>query len=239
MSDSFIKDKIVWITGSGRGIGAATAIRLAALGARVVVSARTEKEINAVAERIGQNNGRALAIPCDVTVAAQIRALVNKIKSDWGAIDILINNAGISTFKKIILTSEEEWDGMMQTNLKSAFLCCQAVLPDMMERQSGHIVNIVSVAGKQPFYNSGAYCASKYGLHGFTEVLRLEMRKYHIRVTAVCPGAVDTSIWGSANVDRTRMMKPEQIAKIIAEVCDNPPELTQEEVVVRPIGGDL
>lgn len=239
MNDSLLKNKIVWITGSGRGIGAATAIQIAARGAQVVVSARTEKELQKIADHIQLHYGRALPMPCDVTIAAQIQALVQKVKSEWGAIDILINNAGIGTFKKIILTSEGEWDGMMQTNLKSAFLCCQAVLPDMMERGSGHIVNIVSVAGKQPFYNSGAYCASKYGLQGFTEVLRLEMRKYHIRVTAVFPGAVDTSIWGSSNVDRSRMMKPDQIAKIIAETCDNPSEFTHEEVVVRPIGGDL
>jgi NADP-dependent 3-hydroxy acid dehydrogenase YdfG len=239
MKQSILKDKIIWITGSGRGIGAATAIQLASRGARIVVSARTHDEIAQVAADIKKSKGQSLAIRCDVTCRDDIQTAIREVKTTWGPVDILINNAGLAVFKKIIQTSEQEWDAMMQTNLKSAFLCTQAVLPDMIKKQMGHIINIVSVAGKQPYFSSGAYCASKYGLVGFTDVLRLEMRKYHVHVTAVFPGAVDTAIWNSARADRGKMIKAEDVAHIIAELCESPSTLMLEEVLLRPLGGDL
>jgi len=236
---SAIEGRIVWVTGSGRGIGAATALLLASRGARVVLSARTSGEIQEVADRIRRSGGQALPMRCDVTLQAEIHNLLKLVKSTWGAVEILINNAGIAVFKKIVHTSEDEWDAMMSANVKSAFLCTQAVLPDMIEVQSGHIVNIISVAGKQPYESSGAYCASKYGLAGFTDVLRLEMRKFHIRVTAVYPGAVNTGLWDSVKADRSKMMHVQDIAKIIVEACDHPPAVGLEEVVIRPASGDI
>ncbi|RQW05979.1 SDR family oxidoreductase, partial [candidate division KSB1 bacterium] len=207
-----LNTKVVWITGSGRGIGRAAARLLAQHGAAVVVSSRTQKEIDAVAEQIKKTGGRALAIRCDVTQKQQILNLVSLVKQQWGPIDVLINNAGVGIFGKITRMNEQDWDTLMNINLKSAFLCTQAVLNGMIERETGHIINIVSVAGRQPYYNCGGYCASKYGLMGFTDVLRMEVRKYNIKVTAYLPGATDTDIWGEANVDRSKMMRAEDVA---------------------------
>ena len=127
----------------------------------------------------------------------------------------------------------------MDVNRKGAYLCSHAVLPDMIEKKAGHIINVVSVAGKQPYYSCGGYCASKYGLLGFTDVLRLEMRKHGIKVTAFLPGATDTAIWGDADVDRSKMMTPEQVAEGIVSICYSNPNVLNEEIVMRPIGGDL
>jgi NAD(P)-dependent dehydrogenase (short-subunit alcohol dehydrogenase family) len=234
-----IKGKVVWITGSGRGIGSAIARALAARRARVVVSARTEDDIAAVAGEINADGDSALAIPCDVRDPKQIDELVRQTTDLWGTIDILINNAGIAHFKKIIETTPEEWDAMMDTNLKSAFLCSQAVLPAMLERQSGHIINIVSVGATQPYYNSGGYCASKYGLLGFTEVLRMETRKHGIKVTAMLPGATHTDIWGGREMDAQRMMAPEDVARAVVAVCEADAAAMIESIVMRPQGGDL
>jgi len=164
---------------------------------------------------------------------------VKRVHDKWGDIDILVNNAGIAVFDKILNIREEDWDAMMAINLKGAFLCTQAVLDRMIIRQSGDIINIVSVAGRVGYYNCAAYCASKFGLLGFTEVLRKEMRKHGIRVMAIMPGATDTALWGDADVDRRKMMRPEQVAQTIVSLCCTPPDVMPEEIVVRPIGGDL
>ncbi len=234
-----LQKKVVWITGSGRGIGRAAAIAMAQESAKVVVSARTGDEIEAVAHEIYSTGGQAIPFVCDVTQSEQISDLVDKVQARWGAIDILVNNAGAGIFKKILETTEVEWEKMMDINLKGAFLCSRAVLTNMLERQSGHIINIVSVAGKQPYYNCGGYCASKYGLLGFTDVLRLETRNFGIKVTAFLPGATDTAIWQDADVDHTKMMAPEQVAEGIVSICCDNPNVLKEEVVMRPIGGDL
>ncbi|HPG41178.1 MAG TPA: SDR family oxidoreductase [bacterium] len=239
MKTGKLSEKIIWITGSGRGIGKAAALALAECGARVVLCARSSGEINETATEIHTIGGQVLAIPCNVSDQNQVDALVNRVKQQWGPVDILINNAGVAAFKKIVNTTVQDWDAMLDSNLKAAFLCSQAVLPDMLEKGAGHIINVVSVAGKQPYYNCGAYCASKYGLLGFTEVLRMETRKHGIMVTAFLPGATDTTLWGSANVDRTKMMTTAQVAQGLVNICASEPGCMTEQVIMRPIGGDL
>ena len=238
MNENNINGRVCWITGSGRGIGRAIAIALAEKGARVVLSARTESELNETAQDIETSQGKVIAIPCDVFKRADVIRLVKSVNEKWGHIHTLVNNAGTGIFKKIENLSEKEWDEMMDVNLKSAFLCTQAVLPPMLENKAGHIINIVSVAGKTPFLNCGGYCASKYGLLGFTEVLRMEVRQKGVQVTSFLPGATDTAIWGDANVDRKKMMTPEQVASGILSICNNSDTMI-EEVVMRPMGGDL
>ncbi len=232
-------NKTVWITGGGRGIGKAAALLLAKQGAAVVVSSRTQSELDAVAAEIDKNGGRAMAVRCDVTRKQDIIDLVSKVKDHWGPVDVLVNNAGTGIFDKISRLREKDWDTLMDTNLKSAFLCTQAVLDDMMARESGHIINVVSVAGRQPYYNCGGYCASKYGLLGFTDVLRMEVRKYNIKVTAYLPGATDTGIWGEAQLDRSKMMQVGDVAQGLLNICCRPQNTMVEEVVLRPQGGDL
>jgi 3-oxoacyl-[acyl-carrier protein] reductase len=140
---------IAWITGASRGIGAATAIALAERNVRVALSARHIEGLQHTARTITESGGRALIVACDVGKKSDVERAVTAIKSEWGAITLLINNAGTAVFKKILDTQEEDWDKMMSANLKSAFLCTQAVLPDMIKAQEGHVINIVSVAGRQ------------------------------------------------------------------------------------------
>ena len=234
-----LNGKIAWITGSGRGIGEAIAFALAAQGAKVVVSARNDDDIARIAGEINANGDSALAIPCDVQVNSDIINLVQQTKDVWGPIEILINNAGIAFFKSILDTSEEEWDAMMNTNLKSAFLCTKAVLPDMIRMKRGKILNIVSVAGIQAYHNCGGYCASKFGMHGFTDVLRMEHRRHGIQVTSIIAGATKTAIWGDAAVDFSIMMTPEHVSQAIVSVCEAGESTHIEEIVLRPQGGDL
>ena len=233
------ENKIVWVTGGSRGIGKATAIEFAKMGSKVVISSRSQQNLDKVASEIIMNGGKALALACDVSDAKSVRKTVTKIEHHWGPVELLINNAGIAKFTSILETSEQDWDDMMAINAKSAFLCSQAVLPCMLKNQSGYIINMVSVAGNTAFTNCGGYCASKHAMLGFTNVLRKEVRESGIKVTAILPGATETAIWGNADVPNEKMMRPHDIAKIIVGVCTDSQRALQEEIILRPIGGDL
>lgn len=238
---SKIKDKVVWITGGGRGIGKATALAFAENKAHVAVSSRSADELDHVVSEMIKINpaGKTLAIPCDVSKSQSVTKTVNKIINTCGPVDILINNAGIAKFNNVLETTEQDWEDMMSVNAKGAFLCSKVVLTDMIKKKTGHIININSTAGKKAFPNCAGYSASKYALQGFTDVLRLEARQYGIKVTAVFPGATETAIWGSADVAYHKMMKPADVAKVLVDVCKDNQRALQEEIVLRPVGGDL
>ena len=189
------KAKTAIITGSSRGIGKETAILLAKREINVVVCATSESQINSIAQEINwiiekennsnkyiSNETRVLGLKCDVTISSDINHLVNSTINKFGSIDILINNAGIAFNKKIINTSEEEWDKTINTNLKGPFLFTKAVLPYMIKNNYGIIVNVNSGAGKYGFENLSAYCASKFGLMGLAKSVALESNPYNIRI---------------------------------------------------------
>ena len=157
------------VTGSGRGIGKETAILLAEKGLSVIVSSRTQTEIDSVVKEIksigkSQVSGRK----CDVSIAADVNDLVKEALNNYGSIDVLISNAGISYVKKVVDTTEEEWNQTLDINLKGAFLSCKAIVPHMMMNNLGVIINVSSGAGKVGFEDISAYCASKFGLIGLT-----------------------------------------------------------------------
>ncbi|MDZ7413964.1 MAG: SDR family oxidoreductase [candidate division KSB1 bacterium] len=230
---------IAWVTGAGRGIGRAIAEALARKGLRVVLSARSPAQIQAVAAQIQASGGEALPIAADVTKEDELKQLVSQVRERWGPIDILVNNAGVWRFTEVQDVSVEEWQEQLAVNLTGAFLCTKAVLEDMLRRSSGHIVNIISVAGRRPYARCAAYCAAKYGLAGFTEVLRMEVRKKGIRVTAIFPGATDTPGWEADSARRALMMRPESVAEAVVAACLAPPDVMPEEIVLRPVGGDI
>jgi len=237
--NNVLLNKIVWITGASSGIGKATALALGAVGARVIVTSRTQKDIDKVTGEIIKNGGTAISGCCDITKKGEIERLVNTIVKTWGEINILINGAGLWAFNEITDISEHEWDMQLDTNLKATFLCTQAVLKGMKINKNGHIINIISIAGEQPFNNCTAYCASKYGALGFTEALRLETRELGIKVTAVLPGATDTPGWKNTDLDRGKMLSPASVAEAIVNVCSLPDDCMAEKIVLRPQGGDL
>lgn len=230
---------VVWITGASRGIGKAMAFKIAEQGKSVVVTARNASAVHKVSEQIEQKGGKALALPGDVSQPQVPTQIVEKILKSWGRVDTLINNAGIGVFKPILETDMKEWDETMMSNVRSAFLCSKAILPTMIEQKAGKIINVISVAGQQAFPNCGSYCASKYAMLGFTNVLRMETRQHGIQVTAFMPGATDTAIWGDGDLPRERMLTAEQVASQGALLCDTDPNVMVEKVVMRPIGGDF
>jgi 3-oxoacyl-[acyl-carrier protein] reductase len=221
-----MKNKTAIITGGGRGIGKEITILLGKQGANVVVCSRTESEINSVVKEIKQLNSQVsvLGVKCDVSISSQVNSLV-KSAEKFGSktIDILVNNAGVAFNKKLIDTSEEEWDQTINTNLKGAFLFTKAVLPYMIARKSGVILNVNSGAGKAGFSNLSSYCASKFGLLGLAESLALEVDTYNIRVMTIFLGQVATKMWQDFDYsyyekNKSRMLSPQDVAAKIVEM---------------------
>jgi 3-oxoacyl-[acyl-carrier protein] reductase len=207
------------VTGSGRGIGKATALLLAKNGVNVVICSRTKNEIdNAVNEASNFHDG-VFGFVCDVSEASQVEDLIKKTVARFGHIDVLVNNAGIFYNKKLVDTSEKEWDDTINSNLKSVFLCSKAVLPNLSN--SGTIINVSSGAGKRGFDNLSAYCASKFGIMGLTESLSWEVTG-RIRIMTICPGEVDTRMQQSDPLyyfeNKSKMLKPEVVAEKIVEM---------------------
>jgi NAD(P)-dependent dehydrogenase (short-subunit alcohol dehydrogenase family) len=196
MNNSFeLNGKVALVTGASSGIGRATAEALAANGARVAINFhRNEAGAEAVRARITSAGGGAVALQADLTRASEVQSLVKQTVAEFGPIDILVNNAGSLVERlKILELTEERWDEVIDLNLKSAFLCCQAVAGSMMERKTGAIVNVASIAGR----NGGAlgsihYSAAKGGLITFTKGLAKELAPFGVRVNAVSPGVIDT-----------------------------------------------
>jgi 3-oxoacyl-[acyl-carrier protein] reductase len=221
-----MKNKTAIITGGGRGIGKEITILLGKQGANIVVCSRTESEINSVVKEIKQLNSQVsvLGVKCDVSISSQVNSLV-KSAEKFGSktIDILVNNAGVAFNKKLIDTSEEEWDQTINTNLKGAFLFTKAVLPYMIARKSGVILNVNSGAGKAGFSNLSSYCASKFGLLGLAESLALEVDTYNIRVMTIFLGQVATKMWQDFDYsyyekNKSRMLSPRDVAAKIVEM---------------------
>ena len=230
MSDSFnLNGKVALVTGASSGIGRATAETLAANGARVAINFhRNEAGAEAVRAQITGAGGSAIIVQADVTRASEVQSLVEHTVNEFGPIDILVNNAGSLVERlKILELTEERWDQVIDLNLKSAFLCCQAVAASMMERKTGAIVNVSSIAGR----NGGAlgsihYSTAKGGLITFTKGLAKELGPSGVRVNAVSPGVIDTPYheqFSSPEMMKTyagmiplgRIGKPAEVAKVI------------------------
>jgi 3-oxoacyl-[acyl-carrier protein] reductase len=213
-----LKDKIALVTGAGKGIGKAIAIALANEGAHVGLIARTESDIKAVAQELAALGVKSAYATADISNRTEVEAAVSKIQSELGNIDILINNAGTGTFGKFLELEPEVWENQVKVNLFGVYYATRAVLPQMIERKSGDIVNISSTAGKSGSPITSAYSASKFGVFGLSESLMQEVRKHNIRVTALAPSTVVTDLAYSANLingDPERVMHPEDFAEFI------------------------
>jgi NAD(P)-dependent dehydrogenase (short-subunit alcohol dehydrogenase family) len=226
------------VIGGGRGLGRATAIAFAKEGADVVVAARTQREIDAVAEEALHMGGKTAAIGCDATSAPQVQELVAASIKTMGKVDILVNSQGDWLIKPTLETTEAHWDHILNTNLKSVYLTCKAVLPHMVERKSGHIFNISSEAGM--WYPGGGiitiYKASKLGLIGFSKALADEQAPNGIGVHCICPAPMDTPMRWEATPDvvKDALLKPETVADLMVTIASHP-GLRLSEVIVPEI----
>ena len=237
-SERFLAGKTSLITGGSRGIGFAIARKLGELGSRVSVCSRDGKRLESAASELERAGIEVFAMQCDVTRPADIDAFVQKTESSLGHVDIAVNNAGVGLFGPSHEASEADWDSVLDTNLKSVFLMTKALAPRMILRRSGHIINIASLAGKNAFAGGGIYCASKWGLLGFTQCVAEDLRGYGIRVSAICPGSVATEFshgGGPAKgKDSSKMLQADDIAHAVVMLVTQAPQSFISEVVMRP-----
>lgn len=236
-----LKDKIAIVTGAGKGIGRGIAHRLAKEGAKVTVSDILINDAKQVAEELSREGAEVIAIECDVSQKEAVDNLINKTVEKFGQVDILVNNAGIYPFKAFVEMIESDWDKVINTNLKSIFLCSQAAAKNM--RNGGKIINISSIAAFVGFEGLVHYCASKGGVNGLTRALALELAKQKICVNAVAPGAINTpgASGGSeetkkqtlAMIPLDRMGEPEDIAATVVFLASNDADyITGQTIIV-------
>lgn len=227
-----LKNKTALVTGAGKGIGKAVALALAAEGVHVGLIARTEKDLQAVAAEIKATGVNVAFATADISNRAEVEAAVASVTAALGSIDILINNAGTGTFGKFLELEPELWEQQIKVNLFGTYYTIRAVLPQMLEKQAGDIINISSTAGKNGAAVTSAYSASKFGVFGLGESLMQEVRKQNIRVTTLAPSTIVTDLAYSADLikgDAERVMHPEDFAEfIIAQLKLHPRMLLKE-----------
>jgi 3-oxoacyl-[acyl-carrier protein] reductase len=233
-SEDALAGKVALITGASRGIGFAIARRLGRMGARISICGRDQAKLDQSASSLRGERIETLAVHADVTHGDQISSLVHKTQHEFGPIDILVNNAGIGLFGPFHGFGETDWNRVMDTNLKSVFLVCRAVAPEMIRRQTGHIINISSLAGKNTFANGAIYCASKWGLMGLTGSMAEDLRGHGIRVSAICPGSVATEFSGQGGKDPSKILQPDDVAHAIAALVTQTGGSFISEVHIRP-----
>jgi clavulanate-9-aldehyde reductase len=241
-----LSDQVVAVTGASSGIGEATALACARAGAAVALAARRSERIEALAERIAQEGGRALAVQTDVGEEEQARTFVQRANSELGRLDVLVNNAGVMLLGPIENASTEEWRRMIHANVFGVLYCTHAALPLMRDQGSGHILNVSSVAGRVARAGSGVYNLTKFGVGAFSESLRQEAVALGVRVTLVEPGAVATELPSHNRPEVLEQMAKrfqgvtplaaEDIANAILYAIGQPPNVSVNEVLVRPSG---
>lgn len=245
---SLNKDTVTIITGASSGIGAATAIRLAQSGTRIILAARSEDKLKKIADEINKNGGHAEFRVTDVTDTNDVHKLIKEVKEKYGRIDHLINNAGLMLFSDWADTAMDDWSKMIDTNIHGYLNAIAAILPVFLEQKCGHILNMSSVAGLHTGASSGVYSATKFFIRGVTESLRKEVGVAHgIQVSMISPGVIDTGWADKVNDSKGKeaakklneiAIKPEQVADAVAYTLDKPEELTINDIVIHPTRQD-
>ena len=230
-----LSGQVAVVTGAGRGIGAAIARRLASLGATVLLCGRTLKPLQATASEIAANGGHTKEMQCDVSNLESVQALAAFVEKNLGRIDILVNNAGVGSFAAPLHElTPEDWEKVLNTNLRGVYYCIRSFAPMMIRAKAGHIVNISSLAGKNALPNGAAYAASKWGLNGLSYSVAEELRPHNIRVAVVCPGSVDTDLSPHTGKNPDRMLKPDDVAHVVEMLVTQAPQSFASEVLLRP-----
>lgn len=232
---SSLAGKYAVVTGGGRGIGAAIARRLAELGAACIIGGRSRPTLEQTADQIRKQGGQCDAVPADVTDYASVEALASHVQKRFGRLNILVNNAGIGGFGGPLHTMPvEQWDPLLNTNLRGVFYCIRAFAPMMISGGGGDIVNISSIAGKNALPGGAAYAASKWGLNGLSYSVAEELRSHNIRVAVVCPGSTATELSPHHGRDPKKMLQPEDVAHVVEMLVTQAPQSFASEIVLRP-----
>ncbi|MFB3066846.1 MAG: SDR family oxidoreductase [Planctomycetota bacterium] len=226
--------KVAFVTGASRGIGRAIAKKLARADYAVACAARVLPDLEQVAAGIRERGGRAVALELDVRDPASCARAAEHAIGELGPVDLLVNNAGVGSFAEVHEMPTEEWERVLRTNLDGAFHVTRTLLPAMIERGSGHIVNIASIAGWRGFRTGAAYAASKFGLVGFNECLALECRPHGVRVTLISPGSVSSHFQYSPNSSDWKL-EPEDVADAVAYAVTTRPDALVDHVMLRPL----
>lgn len=244
-----IKGKVIVITGASSGMGETAARYLAKQGGRVVLAARRAERIDVIANDINGQGGEALAQTTDVTRLEDVKKLVDTAVAKWGRIDVLINNAGVMPLSSLDQAKVNEWDMMIDVNLRGVLHGIAAALPIMKAQQSGHIINTASVAGHLVFPTSAVYSATKFAVRALTEGLRKEASTYNVRATIISPGAVSTELLDhisdkdvqAANQDYVGKVgiPPETYARMVAFAIGEPEDVGVNEIIFRPTAQEL
>lgn len=240
-----LTDKVAIVTGASSGIGEATARSLAQKGCKVVLAARRKERLENLKKEIEQDGGKALVVETDVTKRSDCKQLAEATKKEFGRIDILVNNAGLMPLSFVKKLKEDEWEKMVDVNIKGVLNCTAAVLPAMQEQKGGHMVNISSVAGRRNFPGGAVYCATKYAVRAFSEGLRQELSpSENIRVTIIEPGAVTTELpetitdedilEGFEKMKEMTFLESEDIAESIVYAVSQPGRVNVAEILVMP-----
>jgi len=236
----FLTGKVAAITGGGRGIGRATALKLASAGATIVVVARNKPELDSVVAEIEAQNGQAMALVVDVTLSTDVESLAAELQEIFGQIDILVNCAGVALIAPLSTTSEADWDRVMDTNLKGTYLCTRALLGLLGRSDSALVVNIASKVGLTGHATVTAYSAAKAGVIGFSRALAQELGPENIRVVAICPGPVDTPMrWeATPQMDPKLALSAETVADTILFLAKLDGDVTTGEIVIEALNYD-
>jgi NAD(P)-dependent dehydrogenase (short-subunit alcohol dehydrogenase family) len=227
--------KVALVTGGNRGIGKAIAARLAALGAAVAICGRDSQTLVTTARELQAVGAPIYSQRADVTKSSDVDALIEETENALGAIAILVNNAGMGLFGPVQEKTEQEWDTVLNSNLKSVFLVSRKVIPGMIQRKSGDIINISSLAGKSTFAGGGIYCASKWALQGLSGCMAEDLRNFGIRVSTVCPGSVATEFSGRGPKDASKVLTAQDVAHAVAMIATQGPQSFLSEVQLRPL----
>ena len=230
-----LSSAVALVTGGSRGIGRAIALRLAAMGASVAICGRDLKALQSVEAELSGRTARVFSQVADVTRSADVASLLAKTGAALGPVSILVNNAGVGGFGPAHEKSEEDWDRVLNTNLKSVFLVSRAVAPSMIRAGRGDIINISSLAGRNAFAGGGLYCASKWGVQGLSACMAEDLREHGIRVSVICPGSVATEFSGRGPKDPSKVLTADDVAHAVAMVVTQGPQSFLSEIHLRPL----
>lgn len=228
-----LTDKVALVTGAGSGIGEAIATLLHEEGAKVVLAGRNKDKLQNVANQLAQDSVKV--VPTDVTKKEEVDELIKIAQQTFGGLDIVINSAGQMLSSKITDYQVDEWDSMIDVNIKGTLYTAQAALPTMLEQSSGHLINIASISGFEVTKSSTIYSATKVAVHTITQGLEKELAKTGFKVTSISPGMVDTAITAAYNPTDRKKLEPQDIAEAVLYALTQPKHVNVNEITVRPV----